>query len=526
MVFNNNDGAQMHNTNDRTSQQPNDYKAAHPTPEVMRTSNGAPVWSHTAALTVGPMGPMLMQDVVYIDSITQFDRERVPERVVHAKGMGAHGFFEVTHDITKYCKADLFSEIGKKTPLFIRFSNVGTERGGPDTVRDLRGFAIKFYTEEGNWDLVANNTPIFFIRDPMMFPAFIHTLKPNPVTNTKHPNPFFDFCSLRPESMHQLLWLHGDRGTPDGFRHMNGYGSHTFKMVNKQGVPVYCKFHIKSKQGIKNLTSDEARKYNGDDPDYATRDLYEAIDRGDYPEWEFFIQVMTFDQAKTHPFNPFDLTKVWYHKDYPLIPVGRIVLNRNIKNYFAEVEQAAFSPAHVIPGIEFSPDKMLHGRLLSYMDTQYHRIGKNYIQLPINCPFRTPPVRNMHTDGPMNLTDNQDGAPNWHPNSFHGPIEKGEEVRESRWSISGDVDRFDTANEDNYEQPRLFFEKVLDDPQRVRLVENLCGSLVLCAPLIQQRCISEFDKVSTTLGQMVRDELSRRQTFGEKIITKLTGLVV
>uniref|UniRef100_A0A915DN55 Nuclear receptor domain-containing protein n=1 Tax=Ditylenchus dipsaci TaxID=166011 RepID=A0A915DN55_9BILA len=427
---------------------------------------------------------MLMQDLVYLDEIQHFDRERVPERVV-------------TNDISKYCKASIFGEVGKQTPLFVRFSIVGAERGGPDTVRDLRGFAIKFYTDEGIWDLVANNTPIFFIRDPLLFTSFIHTLKRNPVNNLKHPNMFFDFCSLRPESMHQLMWMFGDRGTPDGYRFMNGYGSHTFKLVNKNLEPVYCKFHIKSNQGIKCLTSDESRKYNGDDPDYATRDLYTAIDAGEYPAWTFYIQVMTMEQAQSFRWNPFDLTKVWPHGEFPLIEVGRIVLNRNVKNYFAEVEQAAFSPARLVPGIEVSPDKMLQGRLISYSDTQYHRIGPNFMQLPINCPFKIS-THNTQLDGHMCLTDNQDGQPTYHPNSFHGPVEQGEQVREKA---------------DVYDQPATFWEKVLDEGQRQRLVENIVGALKLCAPPIQLRTVQQFNKVNQDFAKRVQKGLEEHVRF-------------
>ena len=282
--------------------------------------------------------------------------------------------------------------------MFIRFSSVGGERGSADTVRDPRGFAMKFYTEEGNWDLVGNNTPIFFIRDPFLFPNFIHTQKRNPVTHLKDPEMMWDFWTLRPEALHQVMFLFSDRGIPDGFRHMNGYGSHTFKLVNKEGKAVYCKFHAKTSQGIKNLPLEKAQKLASDDPDYALRDLHNAIANGDFPQWDFFIQVMTFDQAAHFPWNPFDLTKVWPHKEHPLIPVGRIVLNRNPQNYFAEVEQAAFAPSRVVPGVEFSPDKMLQGRLFSYPDTQFHRLGPNFMKLPINCPFRTH-VRNYQVDG-------------------------------------------------------------------------------------------------------------------------------
>jgi len=386
----------------------------------LTTGHGAPVGDKLNSLSVGPRGPLLLQDHVLIEELAHFDRERIPERVVHAKGAGAFGVFEVTHDITKYCKASIFSKVGKQTPLAVRFSTVGGESGSADTARDPRGFAVKFYTEDGNWDLVGNNTPIFFIRDPILFPSFIHTQKRNPETHLKDPDMFWDFISLMPMTTHQVSFLFSDRGTPKGYRFMNGYGSHTFKMVNAEGEAVYCKFHYKSDQGIKNFTRQEADKMAMEDPDYAIRDLYNAIAETNFPTWTMFIQVMTFKQAETWYFNPFDLTKIWPHDEFPLIPVGKITLNRNPRNYFSEVEQLAFSPAHLVPGIEPSPDKMLQGRLFSYNDTHRHRLGANFDQIPVNCPYRAKP-RNYQRDGPMTVTNNQVGAPNYYPNSFSGP---------------------------------------------------------------------------------------------------------
>ncbi|CAK5075051.1 unnamed protein product [Meloidogyne enterolobii] len=317
---------------DRASSQLVDYsKQVKDENNILTMSNGAPIFNKNAVLTVGQRGPLLMQDA-------HFDRERIPERVVHAKGAGAHGYFETTHDISKYCKAAIFNQIGKRTPLFIRFSSVGGERGSADTVRDPRGFAIKFYTEEGNWDLVGNNTPIFFIRDPFLFPNFIHTQKRNPVTHLKDPEMVWDFWSLRPESLHQVMFLFSDRGIPDGFRHMNGYGSHTFKLVNKEGKAVYCKFHAKTSQGIKNLSVEKAQQLASEDPDYGLRDLYNSIENGQFPQWDFFVQIMTFEEAENFKWNPFDLTKIWPHKEFPLIPVGRIVLNRYSLNYLNTIK--------------------------------------------------------------------------------------------------------------------------------------------------------------------------------------------
>ncbi|KAJ1348658.1 Choline transporter-like protein 2 [Parelaphostrongylus tenuis] len=490
----------MTKTTDPANEQLEQYKKATPRTTVLTTSTGAPISNKTNVLTVGPRGPMLMQDVVYMDEMAHFDRERIPERVVHAKGAGAHGYFEVTHNITKYCRAEIFSSIGKQTPCFVRFSTVGGESGSADTVRDPRGFAIKFYTEEGNWDLVGNNTPIFFIRDPIQFPNFIHTQKRNPQTHLKDANMMWDFWGLRPESTHQVMFLMSDRGTPDGYRFMNGYGSHTFKLVNSDGKAVYCKFHLKPKE-VRNLTAAEAGRLAGEDPDYAIRDLYNAIERGDYPQWTFYIQVMTFEQAERWPMNPFDVTKVWPHGEFPLIPVGKLILNKNPKNYFAEVEQSAFCPAHVVPGIEFSPDKMLQGRLFSYTDTHFYRLGTNYNQLPINCPYRAR-AHNTQRDGTATF-DNQGNAPNYFPNSFNGGMECPRAV-ESRWSAAGDVERHESINDDNFDQPREFWTKVLNNAERERLVENIFHTMKDCLPHIQDRAIENFRKVHSDFGGRLR----------------------
>ncbi|GMT16300.1 hypothetical protein PFISCL1PPCAC_7597, partial [Pristionchus fissidentatus] len=495
-------------------------KDAMPTPHRMTTSNGAPIPNKNAVLTAGRRGPMLMQDVVYMDEMAHFDRERIPERVVHAKGAGAHGYFEVTHDISKYCKADMFSKVGKQTPMFIRFSTVGGESGSADTARDPRGFAMKFYTEQGNWDLVGNNTPIFFIRDPILFPNFIHTQKRNPQTHLKDMNMMWDFFSLRPESTHQMMFLFSDRGTPVGYRHMNGYGSHTFKLVNAKGEPVYCKFHFKTNQGIKCFSASDAGRLTGEDPDFAIRDLYDSIERGDYPQWNMFIQVMTFDQAEKWKFNPFDVTKVWPHGEFPLIPVGKFVLNRNPQNYFAEVEQSAFCPAHVVPGIEFSPDKMLQGRLFSYTDTHFHRLGPNYIQLPINCPFRSRP-HNTQRDGAACLYS-QGGAPNYHPNSFNGPVDVAS-VKDSEWKVTGDVDRFNTHDDCNFDQPRDFWLKTLDEGHRNRLVENIVSTLKDCKPFIIDRTLGNFKQVHPDMYEKARKliEKHRSSSVRNRLLMKL-----
>ena len=376
---------------------------------------GCPIADKVNTATVGPRGPVVLQDVTYLEEMAHFDRERIPERVVHAKGAGAFGYFEVTHpEITKYCKADMFSKVGKRTPMAARFSTVGGESGSADTVRDPRGFALKFYTDEGNWDLVGNNTPVFFLRDPILFPSFIHTQKRNPQTHLKDPNMFWDFITLREETTHQVVaFLFSDRGIPDGYRHMNGYGSHTFKLINDKNEAVYCKFHFKTDQGIKNLPVDVAEKLSATDPDYSLRDLYNAIASGKPPSWTAYIQVMTYEQAKTWKFNPFDLTKVWPHGEFPLIQVGKMVLNKNPDNYFAEIEQLSFAPSTLIPGVEPSPDKMLQGRLFAYQDTARHRLGANFHGIPVNrprCPVMHPTMR----DGPYTYDDNHKGIIHFH----------------------------------------------------------------------------------------------------------------
>jgi len=348
----------------------------------LTTAGGTPVADNQNSMTAGERGPVLMQDVHLLEKLATFARERIPERIVHAKGAGAYGTFTVTNDITKYTKAKIFSKVGKKTEMFARFSTVAGERGSADTVRDVRGFAMKYYTEDGNWDLVGNNTPVFFVRDPLKFSDFIHTQKRMPQTNLRSQTMWWDFWSLVPESLHQVTILFSDRGIPRGFPHMNGYGSHTYSFINAKDERFWVKFHFKTLQGIKNFFQEEADKLAGTDPDWGTRDLFERIERGDYPKWELSIQIMPEIEAETYEWNPFDLTKVWPHGDYPLIKVGIMELNRNPSNYFAEVEQAAFDPSNKVPGISFSPDKMLQGRLFSYADAHRYRLGVNYQSLP------------------------------------------------------------------------------------------------------------------------------------------------
>ncbi len=373
---------------------------------IMTTDAGHPVGDNQNSLTVGPRGPVVFEDFLLFEKMAHFNRERIPERVVHAKGSGAYGHFICTSaEITKYTTAKLFNAVGKKTPTFIRFSTVGGEKGSADTARDPRGFALKFYTEEGNWDMTGNNTPVFFIRDPLKFGDFIHTQKRDPETNLKSPTMMWDFWSLSPESLHQVTILFSDRGTPDGYRHMNGYSSHTFSLINAKNELFYVKWHFKTKQGIKNFFREQAGALEGTDPDYSQRDLFHAIQKGDFPKWRVCVQIMPEKDAETYHINPFDLTKVWPHRDYPLHEVGELELNRNPENYFAEVEQAAFEPRNVAPGMGFSPDKMLQARLISYPDAHRYRLGVNYDSLPVNkpqCPYHT-----YNKDGAMRFDGNR-----------------------------------------------------------------------------------------------------------------------
>ncbi|XP_073973241.1 catalase [Rhodnius prolixus] len=498
---------------DPSAEQLTGYKTAQKSASLLTSGTGAPLETKTSTLTVGPKGPVLIQDFGFIDELAHFDRERIPERVVHAKGAGAFGYFEVTHDVTKYTKLSVFSKIGKRTPVAVRFSTVGGESGSADTARDPRGFAVKFYAEDGNWDVVGNNTPIFFIRDPILFPSFIHTQKRNPVTHLKDADMFWDFISLRPESTHQTMFLFSDRGTPDGYRHMNGYGSHTFKLVNDRGETCFCKFHYKTDQGIKNLSSEQAADLCGKDPDYSIRDLYNAIAKNKFPSWTWYLQIMTKEQAEKFRWNPFDLTKVWPHGEFPLIPVGKMVLDRNPKNYFAEVEQIAFSPAHMIPGVEPSPDKMLQGRLFSYGDTHRHRLGANYLQIPVNCPYRTK-VSNSQRDGPAAYDGNQGGTPNYFPNSFSGP-QPTEAGALTKFHASGDVARYETGEDDNFSQPSLFWNKTLRSEERKRLAENIVANLKDAADFIQARAVQNFTRVNQEFGFLLKEGLTKYSQSGK-----------
>jgi catalase len=473
-------------------------------PPPTTTDAGIPAPSDEHSLTVGADGPILLQDHYVVQKMAQFNRERVPERVVHAKGGGAHGFFEVTEDVTQFCKADFLSQVGKRTPVFLRFSTVAGELGSPDTVRDPRGFAMKFYTEHGNYDLVGNNTPIFFIRDPSKFSDFIHSQKRMPDTNLRSNDAQWDFWTLSPESAHQVSFLMSDRGTPRTWRHQNGYGSHTFLWENAGGEKFWVKYHFKTVQGIDTFSDAEAKSVVAEEPDFHIRDLFESIVKGDAPEWRLEMQVMPFADAPDYRFNPFDLTKVWPHGDYPPITIGRLVLDRNPENYFAEVEQAAFEPANLVPGIGPSPDKMLLGRLFSYPDTHRYRIGPNYLQLPINQPKS--PVHSYNKDGAMRY-QHHGNQPVYAPNSYGGP-KADPSFGEAVWGVEGAemVRHAYTlhSEDDDFGQPGTLWRKVLSDTDRDHLVANIVGHATTgVTPAIQERVIDYWTKVDADLGSRV-----------------------
>jgi catalase len=467
--------------------------------EQLTTAAGIPVDDNQTSLTAGERGPTLLQDHHLLEKLAHFNRERIPERVVHAKAAGAFGTFTVTHDISRYTKAKLFSNIGKQTEMVGRFSTVAGEKGSADTVRDVRGFALKFYTEEGNWDMVGNNTPTFFIRDAIKFPDFIHTQKRDPQTNYKNDTPQWDFWSQVPEALHQVTILFSDRGIPAGIPYMNGYGSHTYSFINAANERFWVKFHFKTKQGIKNLMQHEADQLAGSDPDYITRQLFELIEKGEFPRWTLHVQIMPEIEAETYRWNPFDLTKVWPHGDYPLIEVGVLELNRNPANYFADIEQAAFSPANVPPGISFSPCKMLQARLFAYADAHRYRLGVNYERLPVNAPRGTS-VHNYQRDGHMRFDDNGGMAPNYEPNSFGGP-EARAAYAEPPLKISGDAARYEQKRgvDDDYIQPGNLFRLMPEDEQG-RLIENIVGSLKNVPKAIQEKAVEHFRRADADFG--------------------------
>ncbi|SFC64671.1 catalase [Bacillus sp. OV322] len=466
----------------------------------LTTSWGAPVGDNQNSMTAGNRGPTLIQDVHLLEKLAHFNRERVPERVVHAKGAGAHGYFEVTNDVSNYTKANFLSAVGQRTPMFIRFSTVAGELGSADTVRDPRGFAVKFYTEEGNYDLVGNNTPVFFIRDAIKFPDFIHTQKRDPKTHLKNPTAVWDFWSLSPESLHQVTILMSDRGIPATFRHMHGFGSHTFKWVNNEGKAVWVKYHFKTEQGVKNLDADLAAKLAGEHPDYHTEDLFNSIENGDFPAWKLYVQIMPAEDADTYRFDPFDVTKVWSQKDYPLIEVGRMVLNKNPENYFAEVEQATFSPGSFVPGIEASPDKMLQGRLFAYSDAHRYRVGANHNSLPVNRPKTE--VNNYQRDGQMRYDNNGGGSVYYEPNSFGGPSET-PESNTSPFKVEGMAQSVSYDHNDHYTQPGDLY-RLLSEEERSRLIETIVDAMKpVKMEEIKRRQIQHFYKADPEFGTRI-----------------------
>lgn len=468
-------------------------------------TNGAPVPDNQNVLTAGPRGPMLLQDIWFLEKMAHFDREVIPERRMHAKGSGAYGTFTVTHDISRYTRARLFSEVGKKTEVFARFSTVAGERGAADAERDIRGFSLKFYTEEGNWDMVGNNTPVFFMRDPLKFPDLNHAVKRDPRTNMRSAQSNWDFWTLLPEALHQITIVMSDRGIPRTYRHMHGFGSHTYSFINANNERFWVKFHFKSRQGIENLSDREAEALVGKDRETHQQDLYEAIENGDYPRWDFKVQIMPEQEADTYRFHPFDLTKVWSHKDYPLIDVGVLELNRNPENYHAEVEQSAFNPTNVAPGISFSPDKMLQGRLFSYGDTQRYRLGVNHGQIPVNAPRC--PVHSFHRDGLMRVDGNFGGTKGYEPNSL-GEWQEQPEAREPPLAIGGAADHWDAREDDDdyYTQPGDLFRLMTPAQQQV-LFENTARAMDGVDEVVRKRHIRNCMRADPAYGAGVAQAL-------------------
>jgi len=472
----------------------------------LTTAAGAPVADNQNVETAGPRGPMLLQDVWHLEKLAHFHREVIPERRMHAKGSGAFGTFTVTHDITRYTKAAIFGAVGKKTEVFARFSTVAGERGAADAERDIRGFAVKFYTEQGNWDVVGNNTPVFFMRDPLKFPDLNHAVKRDPRTNLRSAENNWDYWTLLPEALHQVTIVMSERGIPASYRHMHGFGSHTFSFINAEGERHWVKFHFTTQQGIVNLSDEEAAALIAKDRESSQRDLYEAIERGEYPRWTLKVQLMTEQQAAQATFNPFDLTKVWPHKDYPLHEVGVLELNRNPDNYHADVEQAAFTPANVVPGIGFSPDRMLQSRLFAYGDAQRYRLGVNHHAIPVNtprCPFHS-----YHRDGAMRVDGNQGGTIGYEPNS-KGEWQEQAAYAEPPLALDGAAARWNHRTDDDYySQPRALF-RLMDEQQRQALFDNTARSLAGVPLHIQQRHIENCNKADEAYGAGVSAALDK-----------------
>ncbi|KAJ2995159.1 hypothetical protein NUW58_g1354 [Xylaria curta] len=486
---------------------------------VYTTSNGAPVENASAWQRVGPMGPLLLQDFHLIDQLAHFDRERIPERVVHAKGAGAYGEFEVTHDISDITTVDMLLGVGKKTPLVTRFSTVGGEKGSADSARDPRGFSIKFYTAEGNWDWVFNNTPIFFLRDPVNFPLFIHTQKRNPQTNLKDATMFWDYLSTHHEAIHQVMHLFSDRGTPYSYRHMNGYSGHTYKWIKQDGSFVYTQIHLKTDQGSKTFTNEEAAKMSAENPDWHTQDLFEAIQRREYPSWTVYVQTLTPAEAEKFKWNIFDLTKVWPQKDVPLRPFGKLTLNRNAENYFAEIEQAAFSPSHMVPGVEPSADPVLQSRLFSYPDTHRHRLGVNYQQIPVNAPLNA--FNPFQRDGAMVVNGNYGANPNY-PSTSRPLTYKTTTSAHEKWAGEVVTGLFGEIKPEDYEQANGLW-KILGRTkgQQANFIHNVASHLSGARQDVRRRTYDMFSRVNKELGQAISTETEKIVRGGAEIASRL-----
>lgn len=470
--------------------------------EPMRRAGGQVVDNNEDILTAGKRGHLSIQDLWLFEKHAHFNREVIPERRMHAKGWGAWGEFTVTHDITKYTKAKIFSEVGKKTKVFSRMSTVAGERGAADAERDIRGFAVRFYTEDGNWDIVGNNTPVFFFRDPMKFIDLNHAVKRDPRTHLRSPNTNWDFWSSLPESLLQTTIINSDRGIPSSFRFMHGFGSHTYSMINAEGERVWVKYHFRSQQGIQNYTDQEAEKVNGMDRESSGRDLYEAIEKGEYPKWKMYIQVMTEEQAKNHPQNPFDLTKMWLKEDYPLIPVGEYVLNKNADNYFQDVEQVAFSPANIVPGVALSPDRMLQARTFFYSDAQRYRLGVNHHQIPVNSPLGVEHPHDFHRDGQMRVDGNKGSELHYGPNSYGAW--KDDPSLEIPHDDGGETARYDFREDDHdyYSQPGMLFNRMTPEQQLV-LFENTARNMGDSTLQIKHRYIRNCYAADPAYGEGV-----------------------
>ncbi len=482
--------------------------------QYITSQSGAPIADDQNSLSAGERGPLLLQDWHLIEKLAHFNRERIPERVVHAKGTGVYGTFTVTNDMSQYTIAEHFQGVGTQTEAFVRFSTVGGEMGSADAERDPRGFGVRFYTKRGNHDIVGNNTPTFFLRDGIKFPDFIHTQKRNPHTNLKDPQAMWDFWSLNPESLHQVTVLMSDRGIPANYRQMHGFGSHTFSFWNAKGERFWVKFHFKTEQGIANLTEEQAAKVKGIDPDHAQRDMVAAIQDGNFPRWKLKVQIMPEADANTYHINPFDLTKVWPHKDYPLIEVGVLELNRLPQNYFAEVEQVALAPSNLVPGVGASPDKMLQARLFAYADAQRYRIGANYNQLPVNCPHATQanhhqragamagaqcPYHGSQTGG--------DASANYGPNSQPSGLRDATEFKEPPLRLDGEADRYSRYGQDDYTQAGNLY-RLLPEEEKARLISNICGTLSQATQDVQQRMIGHFSQADADYGRRVQEMLA------------------